>query len=297
MANLWLAIATSDSCQDGINQTFPKGSVALNSQRVSIDTGTEISYCEAGAGTALVLLHGIGSTSASWSGQLDEFADEYRVVAWDAPGYGESTSPSQQTPAAVDYAGALAALLDRLSIERCHLAGNSLGALIAAAFQRLQPDRLLSLTLSDAATGYGALSTAERDEKLAQRLGDLHDLGLAGMAALRTPKLLADDAAPAVVERVQSIMATMRPEGYEKAARMLTNANILEELTAAKRHVRTLVVTGAEDRITTPKSTRRIADAISGARYELIEGAGHLPYLERPESFNRMLRQFLADAS
>ena len=108
-------------------------------QKVSTRRGT-ISYREAGAGPPLCLLHGIGSQSGSWVPQLDTLAARFHVIAWDAPGYGESDQILTDPPATSDYADSLVGLLDALSIDRVLLVGNSLGALIAGAFAAMQPD-------------------------------------------------------------------------------------------------------------------------------------------------------------
>src|SRR5512138_2010782 len=85
-----------------------------------------VSYRETGAGQALVLLHGIGSSSASWLFQLESIAG-YRLIAWDAPGYGESDFLPQPEPRPADYAQALHGFLDRLLLKDVVLVGNSLG--------------------------------------------------------------------------------------------------------------------------------------------------------------------------
>ena len=80
--------------------------------------GRRFSYRRAGRGPDLVLLHGIGSGSASWVHQLAHFQDRHRVTAWDAPGYGGSDPLERAEPAATDYARALGAFLGALAIDR-----------------------------------------------------------------------------------------------------------------------------------------------------------------------------------
>ena len=84
----------------------------IDSKSIATDHG-EITCLEAGSGEPLVLLHGIGSGAASWQAQLEAFSDRYRVVAWDAPGYGESAL----RPATLDtYSRAVIELLDCLKV-------------------------------------------------------------------------------------------------------------------------------------------------------------------------------------
>src|SRR5258708_6766104 len=115
------------------------------------------SYLEAASGPPLVLLHGVGSAAASFRYQLQALSARFRVVAWDAPGYGASTPLAIEHPDTSDYAAALDAWLGALGIDRCHLVGQSLGTLIAARFSAEQPRRVLSLTLAGGARGHGRL--------------------------------------------------------------------------------------------------------------------------------------------
>ena len=256
--------------------------------------GLAIGYREAGAGAALVFLHGIGSSSEGWAAQLAHFGRTHRAIAWDAPGYGGSGDLDPLAPAASDYAEALAELLDALGIARAALVGNSLGALMAAAFVRRHPERVAALVLSDAAAGHRALSEEDRNEKLMQRLDDVAELGPAGMAEKRTARLIGPKAAPGARQAAQRVMSKIRPKGYGQAARMLSLGDIFAELAGCRAPA--LVVCGAEDRVTPPEGNRRIAAAL-GARFEPIEGIGHLPYVEAPERFNALVAAFLAQTA
>src|SRR5258708_31254094 len=91
-----------------------------------------VAYREAGAGPALLLLHGVGSGSGSWLAQFAGLAADRRVIAWDAPGYGESDVLPDAAPCAADYAVAALALADALGLDRFVLLGHSLGAIMAA---------------------------------------------------------------------------------------------------------------------------------------------------------------------
>jgi pimeloyl-ACP methyl ester carboxylesterase len=80
--------------------------------------GRTVAWREAGEGPALVLLHGIGGAAASWEYQITHFAERYRVIAWDMPGYGASQALEDAAPMVDDYVAALVALLDALGPTR-----------------------------------------------------------------------------------------------------------------------------------------------------------------------------------
>lgn len=120
-------------------QDMPTQGVALP---YTSGTGGFIRYRELiGVRTQLipvVLLHGIGSASGSWLHQLQD-ASLGRVLAWDAPGYADSSPLKLAEPAAADYAQVLWAWLDALQINEVHLVGHSLGCIMAASAARLHP--------------------------------------------------------------------------------------------------------------------------------------------------------------
>ena len=125
-------------------------------KRVDTPLGT-IAYRQAGRGAIThVLLHGIGSASASWEAQLAWAQDrsDIGLLAWDAPGYGASSHLPAETPVAADYGARVWAWLDALGVAEITLVGHSLGALMAAAATVQAPDRVRRLVLLAPALGY-----------------------------------------------------------------------------------------------------------------------------------------------
>ncbi len=262
----------------------------------SIDAGgCALAYREAGEGIPVVLLHGIGSGSASWEGQLGGLGPSFRAIAWDAPGYGGSDPLGAETPVVADYAQAVADLLDALGLDRVHLVGHSLGALIAAAFAARRADRLLSLTLADPTRGYAAAGDDVRVDGLAARIGAIDDLGPAGMAEARARNVLSPDAPAAALEKVRGVMAGLRPDGFKQAARMMYSTDIHADARAIS--VPALVMCGSADTVTPEDIARAIAADITGAEYRTLDGLGHASYVENPQIFNAPLRDFLGKAA
>lgn len=253
--------------------------------------GRRIAFRETGDGAALLLLHGVGSGSASWRAQFQGLASRFRLIAWDAPGYGESDGLPDAAPAAADYAAAALALADGLGLARFHLLGHSLGAIIAAALCRRNPDKVASLILTDPATGHGAAPAADRAARLAARLDAMATLGPAGLADKRAAALLSPTASAAAVAQVRAVMAGLRPDGYAQACRMLAAADIMVDAPAISRP--TLVLCGSADTVTPEAGCRRIAASIPQARYETLPGVGHASYVENPVQFDAALISFL----
>ncbi|MBN9390047.1 MAG: alpha/beta fold hydrolase [Chloroflexi bacterium] len=266
--------------------------------------GRQIFYRESGSGEiTLVCLHGISSNSRSWQRQLELLADRYRVIAWDAPGYGQSAEhPGAYTrgnqgeqpeglPKMGWYADQLAGLLDALQLPKAVIVGLSMGGVLAQEFYRRHPERVLALVLSDTNTGGGARPPAERQARLEGRLKALAELSLEEMARQRAPALLSPEPAPGLVAEVEAMIRELHPAGYRAMVLALDAADTRPVLPTVA--VPALVMWGDQDRVTPRPEADILRTGIPGAAFEIIPGAGHLSNLEQPAAFNRAVAAFL----
>jgi acetolactate synthase I/II/III large subunit len=231
-----------------------------------------------------VLLHGIGSNAGSWQYQLNAALgrSDIRVLAWNAPGYLKSTHLALDTPTAADYATAMWTWLDSLKVTTpIVLVGHSLGCLTAAAAARVQPERVRELLLLSPARGYGAVSEADRQDKLQSRLQTMHKLGIEGMAKARSAALLAPNSPQALLNMACSLMAQLNERGYTQASTMLAYGDIAADLAHVTCPVR--VAVGSLDTITPPAACAKVAAQV---KTELIDlgAVGHLCALEAPDA-------------
>ncbi|MBK5003168.1 alpha/beta fold hydrolase [Pseudomonas sp. S31] len=245
---------------------------------------------EAGSGDAVVLLHGIGSGAASWLQVAQGLGHLARVIAWDAPGYGNSSPLAPASPRASDYAERLASLLDALQVERCVLVGHSLGAMTAAALAQAQPERIARLVLLSPARGYGAPAQAEQGRAVrTKRLEDLERIGVEGLAEARSANLLSPTASASALAWVRWNMARLVPQGYRQAIELLCGDALLHYL---PQSVPCEVHCGSADGITRPDDCRALATAFA-APFSLINGAGHACAIEQPETVTGRLARAL----
>lgn len=268
------------------------GSSSAVAVRKATAGDASFTYAEAGSGPALVLLHGIGSAARSWAHQLAGLADEFRVIAWDAPGYGGSTPVAPERPNASDYAAALARLLDALEVEHLHLVGHSLGTVTALRFALQHPERVRSLTLASLSSGHARLSPEDQKRLRDARLGDLDTLGPQGMAQKRAPRLLSPAATPAQIQAVVETMALINQDGFRQAVWMLSVAESAADLAQLPTQLPVQIVYGETDVITTPQAIADVARWRPEAPLRAIAGAGHAVYLEQPERFNAIVRKW-----
>jgi pimeloyl-ACP methyl ester carboxylesterase len=236
-----------------------------------------------------VLLHGIGSASASWAFQLGSAVgrSDVRVLAWDAPGYGRSAHLPMDIPCAQDYAERLWSWLDALYVSQpVLLAGHSLGALMAASATRLRPQAVSRLVLLAPARGYGDAPLAERERVVQGRLGNLQQLGPQGMAMARSAAMLSSGASPALQEAVRETMAQIDPAGYAQAVQMLGQGHLGQDLETLGCPV--VVASGDADTVTPPAGCDLVAQARDSQRISLGP-VGHACPLEAAEAVNALL--------
>lgn len=282
-----------------IHPTLPSAELARLDARfparsVAVAGGASVSVRECGTGPALVCMHGIGSGSASWLDTGLLLAGEARLIAWDAPGYGSSTPLAADVPTAADYAQRLGALLDALDIDRCVLVGHSLGALMAAASacpgSPLVP-RIAKLLLISPAAGYGAPGRVEAQARVrAERLGTLAEIGIAGMAAKRSDRLLSPHASETARQWVRWNMARLNEAGYRQAVELLCSGDLLADLPPA---MPVRVICGALDAVTPPEACAEVAKRC-GVPLDRLPNAGHASYVEQPAAVAALLREALA---
>ena len=128
--------------------------------------GLSITYRRAGNGPALILLHGFTQDSRVWRPQVESLSQTFTVIAWDAPGTGQSSDPPEGFGIS-DWVNCLAGFLDSTGIKQAHILGLSWGGLLAQEFYHRHPKRVLSLILADTYAGWrGSLPSAMSEERV-----------------------------------------------------------------------------------------------------------------------------------
>lgn len=245
----------------------------------------------AGGGTALLLVHGHPFDRTMWRPQQDA-APGHRVVTPDLRGYGATQVVPGVTPLST-FAHDLAGLLDHLGERRAVLCGLSMGGQIVLEFHRLFPERVAGLVLADTfAQGETDQGRKERNERADRLLRE----GMSGYAhevldSMVAPATVAN--LPDVAGHVLGMMLAAPPEGAAAALRGRAERPDYTAMLPAVA-VPTLVVVGRDDVFTPVADAEFLHRRIPGARLAVVEGAGHLPNLERPAAFNDALAGLLA---
>jgi len=251
--------------------------------------GYSIAYREAGQGTALVLLHGFLCDSRCWRRQLSGLSDQFRVVAWDAPGAGASSDPPD-TFTTQSYARCLASFLDTIGISRAHVVGLSWGGILAQEFYRLYPERLGCLVLADTYAGWkGSLPEPVWRERLATCL--LHAAAPpASLISMFLPGMFTDAVSRDIQEELSAIISEFHPIGFRLMS--MSSAEMDTRVLLPSIDVPTLVLWGDADHRSPMHIAEQLHAAIPGAELAVIPNAGHVSNMEQPGAFNAHVRRF-----
>lgn len=251
----------------------------------------ELAVRVTGDGPPVVLLHAFPLSAQMWAAQQEALSDGYRVVAPDSRGFGGSPLGDDE-PSLDRCADDLAALLDRLALDRVVVGGLSMGGYIAMAFLRRHADRVRGLVLAD--TKAGADPEAGRANRL-RTAQAVEDEGSSVLVRQVLPALTGGTTKqrrPEVAARVQSLVAQAPPAAAAWAQRaMAARPDSFDVL--AQVDVPALVVVGDEDVLSPVGDAQAMADALPQGRLLVLEGAGHLSAMEVPEAFNEALGRFL----
>ena len=238
---------------------------------------------------AVLLLHGLGADSRSWSLQIQPLIQAgFRPIAVDAPGFG--ASPYDRHGWRIPrVAGAMVGLLDELHIGRAHVVGLSMGGTIAQQMALQAPEHVSSLVL---VSTFARL----RPDNLSgwiyflSRLVLVFTLGLPAQARLVARRVFPAGEDDTLRGMLVETISRADPRAYRSAMLAMGSFNSLPRL--AEIDLPTLVVSGEGDSTVRPARQSQLARGIPGARQVIIPAAGHAVPVDQPEAFNRELLSF-----
>ncbi len=247
--------------------------------------GQSIRYYEAGQGSAVILLHGLGANAGIWVANIGALSAHYHVIAPDQIGFGHSDKPliDYRIATFVDF---LYGFMQSQKIAKATLVGNSLGGWIALAFALQHPEMVEKLVLVDA----GGLSFELAPPTVNLNPASLDDTKKVLGIVFYNQAMVTDLAVAAVFAR-----HLKDNDGYTIRRFMdgIVTTDQREDTKLSSVHTPTLVVWGANDALLPLSMGERFHAGISGSRLVAIRECGHIPQLEKPEEFNRALLDFL----
>ena len=231
----------------------------------------------------LVLSNSLGTALEMWDDQSAVLRERFRLLRYDTRGHG--ASPAPPGPYSIDDLGRdVISLLDQLGIERASFCGLSIGGMTGMWLAAEAPERVERLVLCCTSALLGPKSVWE------ERIATAREKGMAALVdgvieRWFTPAFRAENS-----EAVEKMARTLRetdPEGYAGCCAAIRDMDLRDRLPSIRTP--TLVVSGAEDPATPPEHGRSIADAIPGARFEVVPRAAHIANVEHPETLTQLI--------
>jgi len=261
--------------------------------------GGRMAYRHAGEGDPVILIHGIPTNSGLWRNVIPILAEQFAVYAPDMIGYGASDKPTDKDLSVAAQADYLADFMDAVGIDAAHLVGHDIGGGVIQVFTVRNPERVRKIVLIDSVAydSWPEPNIARLKEPVWDEIMQRLDIAKGFRKGLEQGMVQKDRLTDEVVDLYADPFRDLEGRmAYLRAARALDNRDLLDiadQIEAIDKPV--LILWGAEDIFQDVKYGRRLAEALSNARLEVLEGAGHFVPEDKPEEIAQRIRAFLRD--
>jgi len=239
-----------------------------------------------GEGEPVLMLHGLGGTSNTFTPVLAAFARQ-RTIRFDLPGSGRSHRV--EGPLSLElFVNRALRIMQQIGVERAHVVAHSMGTIIATHLAASEPGRVESLALFGPLLAPPEPARASIRARAAKaREGDMQPIA----DALLQTSISAETRArrPTAVAFVRESLMRQDPEGYARSCEALAE---MVPADTSRIECPTLLVTGDEDVVAPPQAVRMMSERIAGSRVEVLRGCGHWTPVEKPEACVGLLKRF-----
>lgn len=284
---------TPHSTGHGLSLSASATSVELGSGptshlRVITVNGNRVAYRDEGAGTVLLLIHGLGANSSSWRDVLPKLSSRYRIIAADLPGHGQS-DPLRGAHSPAAFATWLRDLLEALNVPAVTVVGHSFGGGLAMQFAHQHRDYCRGLVLLNS----GGLGP---EVNLALRIFSLPGTGFVLPLLASRPKANATGEASTVRQALsnrrnrQAMLHTLRCVIDRRGQKLcaLDHLAVLADLPAQ-------IIFGASDKVIPVAHAYAAHRRLSGSRLHVIPGVGHSPQVQSPDTVAELVDKFVSE--
>jgi pimeloyl-ACP methyl ester carboxylesterase len=253
--------------------------------------GVDLWVEQAGAGDDVLFISGLADEGACWVDQVAGLQDRYRLTIFDNRGVGRSAAPDGPFRIA-DFASDTAALMDMIAVERAHVVGSSMGGAIAQELALAHPDRVRSLVLNGTwCRGDRFLREIFRNWSWsAEKADSIRDFLVTVNLWCFSPRVWNEGIMDEWLAAAEASPYAQSVDAFSRSAQALIEHDSADRIGAIDAP--TLVTVGELDLVLPPRFSQAIAERIPGARLVVIAAAGHQPFQEVPEEYNRLLDDF-----
>lgn len=247
-------------------------------------------YLQTSTERTFVFVNSLGTDFRIWDEVVEILKPHGSILRFDKPGHG--LSEIIDTPLTIsDYVADVVGLLDALTIQKCVFVGLSIGGIIGQRFALMHPDRLEKLVLSNTAPQIG------QADGWNDRIATVQQQGMAAITEGVLERWFPapfQRAYPTQLAGYRRMIEQASPVGYTRACAAIRDEDLTDQITSIQAP--TLCIGGTDDLATPPDIVQAMANAIPNARYELIDGAGHIPCAQMPESVAGLILDFVTGA-
>lgn len=258
-------------------------------QQIELSNGISLEYLDRGEGEVVLLLHGLGSTKADWDLQVEEFSKEFRVLAPDLRGHGNSSKPTERSAYGIDQcAEDMQLLLDELGVKECTVVGFSMGGAIAFEMAVNFPELVFKMVIINTAPDFNDLGEMG-EEMVRERTKALKTAGMEPLARQISNGMFPDDD-----------QKELRSAFFERARKNPVNVYYNSFITLMEwgigekiRQIKVPVLVIASDLDYTPISLKEsYVDKMQDAQLVVIKNSRHGVTMDQPKEFNAALLKF-----
>jgi pimeloyl-ACP methyl ester carboxylesterase len=274
-----------------IARIIERGLAGLSEKSIQVDN-YKIVYVEGGKGETVLLLHGFGGDKDNWTRFSKYLTKKYHVIAPDLPGFGESSKIWSDTYDIATQVKRLHQYTNKIGLKKFHIAGNSMGGLIAVVYAATYPDEVLSLGLLD------PLGVIVREPSQLALEIEKGNNPLVVESVSDYDKLLdfLFVKPPYIPGLVKSYLAEMAVQSREFNKKVFIEANPGNQLetTIGEIRTKTLILWGDTDRVFPASSAPVLQKGIKNSKVIIMKDCGHVPMLERPEETAKYYLEFIS---
>lgn len=253
----------------------------------------KVCYNEGGKGeNSIIFIHGFPFDKLMWQPQLDLFSKNYRVIAYDIRGFGKSTIGSAQGSINL-FADDLVNFMDGLEIKKAIVCGLSMGGYILLNAIIRYPQRFKAIILSDTQCIADSFEAKEKRKKAILQIvaGKINEFAMGFIANIFSDETKRTK--EEVVEKIKTTILSTRAEAVTSTLSVLAEREDLCS-SISQIEVPTLIICGEKDVVTPVEQAEYLFDTIPNSQLKIIENAGHMSNLEKPDEFNMHIVDFLS---